>query len=127
MSFAFVILSFLGNLYNQATFIDRLELITVLPAVLFSSYVSFFSKHKEKDFSKISDRINESYSSMLIMLAIASCIYFDLGLLVDVLNVGFSSLGLKYYFLFYQAGMGGAIGGFLIPDLFDYVSKIRMR
>lgn len=116
--FIFILASFFLSLYTQSEFLQKLLLISAMPAAISSSYLSLAIKYKRANLDSLPVRVNSQYSSTGLLIAIASCVYFDLGLIVEVLNIGFDATGILIYYLLYELTIGFFLGGMLLPDLF---------
>lgn len=123
IAFLIILVAVCFEWYSDEQFVIKLYQITSFSLSLLVTYVVFAMKYKDKDISKIRDRVNKMYSRLGVELSVTLCILFDLCLVLELLGLLSPT---KAQIALYLHGMvvEPILFGFIIPDLFDYAGAI---
>ena len=124
---AFCFWSLIEGYITFTDFLDYLPLIIAYPAILIKLYFSFFSDKKEKNFSRITKKVNIlTYVIPVTIAVFIASVFFDFGFYADIANMpGVNKIGIKSYFIMYEAYAGQQLGG-LFSELFYYLSSLKI-
>lgn len=86
----------------------------------------FTIKYKDRDFSKIEERVNLNYSGFGLQLSYSICFAFDCGIILEVFGI-LTPANAQLCLLAYGVIVEPLLFGFVVPDLFDYARKIMKK
>lgn len=122
--FVFVLWALFTNNYTVEQFLDKVLLIIGIPLIL-APCSTFILNNTEINFNNIRNRVNIQTIKLYFFGTICACGWVDLGIYMDVANLGLSGVALKCWFLIYDVTFSGWLGKELLPKLYNYLNNLN--